>query len=111
MEPSKTSVVIRENSSTTLRKKMRIAVPCVLASLFLLYLLIASFYTIDHPHPGLLRKINNQNNLNKSDEDRIWERISIVKGTKNILLWKNSWGYRFGIGRATFVNSGCRVTN
>ena len=90
---------------------MRIVVPCVLTSLFLLYLLIASFYTIDRPHPEFLRKMNYHNDLNKSEEDSVWERISVVKGIKNILLWNNSWGYRFGIGRATFVNSGCRVTN
>jgi hypothetical protein len=31
--------------------------------------------------------------------------------TKNILLWPNSYGYRFGIGRQPFVDSGCRVSN
>ena len=37
--------------------------------------------------------------------------LSIAKGTKTILLWRNWWGYRFGVRRAAFVNSGCRVTN
>ncbi|XP_046452850.1 alpha-(1,3)-fucosyltransferase C-like [Daphnia pulex] len=40
-----------------------------------------------------------------------WKRISVINGTKNILLWKNAWGFRFELGRAAFLNSGCRVTN
>ena len=40
-----------------------------------------------------------------------WKRISVINGTKNILLWKNGWGFRFELGRAAFLNSGCRVSN
>jgi alpha-1,3-fucosyltransferase len=39
------------------------------------------------------------------------KRLTNFIPTKNILLWPNSYGYRFGTGRQTFVDSGCRVSN
>ena len=92
---------------TSYRRKIRIIAPCILALLFLLYPLIASlFVSHDNYGPGAdgLRQMD-------SSKEKTWERISVVKGTKNILLWRNLWGYRFGEGRAAFVNAGCRVTN
>ena len=103
-------MLARENSSSTIRKRMRIILSCILTSFFLFYLLTAVFVD-NRYYAGLLRQMNYGTDLRNSYEHKTWERISIVKGTKNILLWRNSWGYRFGIGRATFVNSGCRVTN
>ena len=103
-------MLARENSSSTIRKRMRIILSCILTSFFLFYLLTAVFVD-NRYYAGLLRQMNYGTDLRNSYDHKTWERISIVKGTKNILLWRNSWGYRFGIGRATFVNSGCRVTN
>lgn len=37
--------------------------------------------------------------------------LSCINGTKTILLWKNSWGYRFGTGRHPFINAACPVSN
>ena len=37
---------------------------------------------------------------------------SSINGTKSILLWQNSWGYRFWpVGRAVFVDKACPVSN
>lgn len=36
----------------------------------------------------------------------VHSRDTVMNITKTILLWKNSWGYRFGKGRSPFLNSG-----
>ncbi len=105
-------------SSTTNRNKrrIRIIVLSILASLLLFYVILASFYdsNVSLRSPGLLRELNqnyNTDGQNNSIGNRTWERISVVKDMKNILLWKNSWGYRFGVGRTAFTNAGCRISN
>lgn len=37
------------------------------------------------------------------------QRLSSIGGIKYILLWRELWGYKFGLGRAPFVDAGCRV--
>ena len=37
--------------------------------------------------------------------------LSVLNGTKNILVLKNSWMDRYATGRYPFVNAGCRVSN
>ncbi|KAI9554291.1 hypothetical protein GHT06_019563 [Daphnia sinensis] len=73
----------------------------------LLYLHAAYFAYVEHS--GLLQKVSKTKELRNGSGK--WKRISVTERTKNILLWNDVWGYRFGIGRAAFIDAGCRVSN
>ncbi|KZS21878.1 Alpha--fucosyltransferase C [Daphnia magna] len=90
------------------RKLLKIFLLGILISMCLF--LYAAYFN-DVKHPGLLRPICSTTNRSKYGNDT-YKRISVAKGTKNILLWESFfWGYRFGLGRTAFVNVGCRVSN
>ncbi|KAI9553630.1 hypothetical protein GHT06_021552 [Daphnia sinensis] len=81
---------------------------CIL--MWMCLFLYAAFFT-DMKNPALLRPARSATNGSKYVNDT-WKRISVTKGTKTILLWKELfWGYRFGLGRTAFVKVGCRVSN
>ena len=89
---------------------MRVFLLCICMSLLFLYFFNA-YNEVKH-YQGLLRPIPVLNDTNVSRHfNDTWKRISTIKGTKNILLWNELWGYKFGLGRAAFLNSGCRVDN
>ncbi|XP_046451813.1 alpha-(1,3)-fucosyltransferase C-like [Daphnia pulex] len=91
-----------------IRAFMRVFLLCICMSLLFLFLYI-TYFSSEIEKPGLLRvAIGTNDSMNDTDN---WKRISVIKGTKNILLWNELWGYRFGLGKAAFLNSGCRVDN
>jgi hypothetical protein len=91
-----------------IRAFMRVFLLCICMSLLFLLLYI-TYFGSEIDRPGLLRvAIGTNDSMNDTDK---WKRISVIKGIKNILLWNELWGYRFGLGKAAFLNSGCRVDN
>ena len=102
-------------SSESIVKKIFLFILLLFLVLYIYYLYsLNRSYKLERLDEHIIGPIRTRKeNVSESRQEFIYDtsRQSVINGTKNILLWKDSWGYRFGNGRQSFINAGCRVNN
>ena len=96
-----------------LSRKSRVQCLCFLLFVILLMLIYISFQCrqVNRDQTSVLLKIPVSVSIPTSDHINSNRYLSVLNGTKNILVLKYSWVDRYATGRYPFVNAGCRVSD